>query len=203
MIARIAVVAAFLGLAVFLLRHPAPRPPFESPSPAAGAGATPRPRLDRRSQHAQRASDLVVYVAGAVRSPGLYHLGEDDRVARAVALAGGMRSSADAAGVDLAARPSDGDEIYVPVAGEAARPHANARRGGRRARATPRPGSVDLNRADAGRLAAVPGIGRAVAARIVELRDREGPFSTLDELLDVAGMTQARLERARPYLREP
>jgi DNA uptake protein ComE-like DNA-binding protein len=49
----------------------------------------------------------------------------------------------------------------------------------------------------------VPGVGRAIAGRIVELRGREGSFATLDELLDVAGMTQTRLERARPYFREP
>ena len=63
--------------------------------------------------------------------------------------------------------------------------------------------SVDVNRSDAAELAAVPGIGRAVAQRIVELRRREGGFASLDELLDVAGMTQSRLERARPYLRQP
>ncbi len=203
MIVRIAVVAALLGVAIFLFRHPAPRPPVESASATAGAGATPRPHSDRRSPHADHAAALVVYVAGAVRSPGLYRLREDDRVARAVALAGGMRAGADAAGVNLAARPSDGDEIYVPIAGEAARAGPGARRDGRHARATPAAGSVDVNRAGANELAAVPGIGRAVAARIVELRNREGSFSSLDELLDVAGMTQTRLERARPYLREP
>ena len=70
-------------------------------------------------------------------------------------------------------------------------------------RASPPPeGSVDVNAADAAELAAVPGIGRAIAARIVELREREGAFTSLDELLDVAGMTQTRLERARPYLRD-
>ncbi|MGB9650252.1 MAG: helix-hairpin-helix domain-containing protein, partial [Candidatus Cybelea sp.] len=63
--------------------------------------------------------------------------------------------------------------------------------------------SVDVNRSDAAELAAVPGIGRAVAQRVVELRRREGAFASLDELLDVAGMTQSRLERARPYLRQP
>ncbi|MFY9720315.1 MAG: helix-hairpin-helix domain-containing protein, partial [Candidatus Cybelea sp.] len=70
--------------------------------------------------------------------------------------------------------------------------------------ASPPPdGSVDVNAADAAELAAVPGIGGAVATRIVEVRGRDGSFASLDELLDVAGMTQSRLERARPYLRNP
>ncbi len=174
--------------------------------------ATPRSNPDpagsraghhRHSRRDAPGGELVVYVAGAVARPGLYHLHPGDRYAQAVASAGGLRASADAAGVDLAQRASDGEEIYVPVAGEAPRTRARESRT-RRHRATPPPdGSVDVNAADAVELAAVPGIGRAVAARIVELREREGSFASLDELLDVAGMTQSRLERARSYLREP
>jgi competence protein ComEA len=201
-IVRTAVVVALAGLAVFLLRHPASPPALVSSTAAAGSTATAHPRAYRRAARAEPMGELVVYVAGDVRTPGLYRLHDGDRAARAVALAGGMRASADAGAVNLAARPSDGEEIYVPATGEAPR-GVRANRGTRRARATPRPGSVDVNRADAGELAAVPGIGRAVAARIVELRRREGNFASLDELLDVAGMTQTRLERARPYLREP
>jgi competence protein ComEA len=117
-------------------------------------------------------------------------------------MAGGFVSSAEPAGVNLAQRAGDGDEIYVPTVGEAIRPNGRRNRSGARHPATaPQLGSVDVNRADASELAAVPGIGRALGARIVELREREGTFASLDELLDIAGMTQSRLERARPYLR--
>jgi competence protein ComEA len=207
MIARIAlVVAAALALAAFALRHPAPRAAVQSVSVAtpssgpypADSGTRHHRRLDRVTP----GGELVVYVAGAVVRPGLYHLHLGDRYAQAVASAGGLRASADAAGVNLAQRAADGEEIYVPVAGEAPRTRVRETRT-RRRRATPPPdGSVDVNTADAAELAAVPGIGRAVASRIVELREREGSFASLDELLDVAGMTQSRLERARSYLRE-
>jgi competence protein ComEA len=208
MIARIAlVVAATLALAAFAFRHPAPRAAVQSVSVATPSSA-PDP-LDSGARHHRRfhrdapAGELVVYVAGAVVRPGLYHLRLGDRYAQAVASAGGLRASADAAGVNLAQHAADGQEIYVPVAGEA--PHTRVHdTPTRRHRATPPPdSSVDVNAADAAELAAVPGIGRAVAARIVELREREGSFASLDELLDVAGMTQSRLERARSYLREP
>ena len=127
-----------------------------------------------------------------------------------MASAGGFASGADAAGVNLAAPVADGDEVYVPAAGEGARPtssrrHAHRRGSHRRdALATaPEPASVDVNAAGESELADVPGIGAAIAARIVALRDVDGAFASLDQLLDVAGMTQTRLERARPYLREP
>jgi competence protein ComEA len=59
---------------------------------------------------------------------------------------------------------------------------------------------VNVNSADETQLAPVPGIGVTIAARIVAVREQEGAYQTFDELLDVAGMTQSRLDRALPYL---
>src|SRR5581483_4527652 len=194
MIQRIAAIGAVLALAAFFVLH---LPPSRPPAPAAslplsswpGANASragfeqkfPRPHGDT----------VVVYVTGAVERPGLYQLRGGDRYARAVALAGGLTPSADSAGVNLAQRALDGDEIDVPLAGEASRASTATRRstGARhhrsrkRSPAPPPDASVDINAADAAELAGVPGIGRAVAGRIVELRQREGSFTTLDELL--------------------
>jgi hypothetical protein len=73
------------------------------------------------------------------------------------------------------------------------RPHRRSRRRGR-------PAVVDLNTAGQTQLAAIPGIGPALAERIVTMRSLEGPYASLDQLLDVAGMTARRLDRATPYL---
>lgn len=207
MITRIALVAAALGLAAFALWHPA-RPlavQSEAPAPAIQPtfiGALAARRYHHGTQSQASDDDLVVYVAGAVKRPGLYHLHSGDRNAQGVALAGGLSAAADAGAVNLAQRAADGDEIYVPRIGETSRSHSAQHRVGRHSTKPPVE-SVDLNRSDSAELAAVPGIGRAIAQRIVELRQREGSFASLDELLDVAGMTQSRLERARPYLRQP
>lgn len=61
-------------------------------------------------------------------------------------------------------------------------------------------GIVSVNTASADVLARVPGIGVAIAARIVTVREQEGAYASFDELLDVAGMTASRLDRARQYL---
>ncbi len=207
MITRIALAAAALGLAAFALWHPARPLAIQSQTPAPAAQSSfAGTDAGRRHRHGAQAQanddDLVVYVAGAVKRPGLYHLHPGDRNAQGVALAGGVSAPADAGAVNLAQRAADGDEIYVPLAGETARSHSALRHAKRRS-TKPSLESVDVNRSDAAELAAVPGIGRAVAQRVVELRRREGAFASLDELLDVAGMTQSRLERARPYLRQP
>ena len=114
--------------------------------------------------------------------------------------------------MNLAARALDGDEIYVPAQGESrTRVPAgggSARRGRRPSRPHSRRSasadaiahaSVDVNAADDATLERVPGIGRTTAARIVKMRELNGRFASNDELLDVAGMTQTRLERALPF----
>lgn len=206
MLLRIGLAMAALVAIALVIWHP-PRSPVVQSIVASTAPPPPNPgAAGRRALHRfdryRIGDDLVVYVAGAVKRPGLYRLRGGDRDARAIELAGGLLSTAASGGVNLAQRAADGDEIYVPVAGATLRAHSSSRRGRRHVR-TPTDASVDVNRAEAADLAAVPGVGRAIALRIVELREREGSFTSLDQLLDVAGMTQTRLDRARPYLREP
>jgi competence protein ComEA len=146
----------------------------------------------------------VVYVAGAVQRPGLYRVTSGARVDDAVRAAGGLRPDADALAVNLAARTEDGEEIAVPVLGDAGTPrglHTRTARGRRARSRKAAPHVVDLNSVDASELASIPGIGPAIAARIVAVRERDGAFATLDQLLDVAGMTSGRLDRAQRYLR--
>lgn len=194
---RIAVVVALLALGILALHHSAPRPAIVAQSALPEKTVAPR-------RSAARPEEIVVYVAGAVLRPGLYRVRSGDRAADAVEHAGGMAGNADASAVNLAQRAQDGDEIYVPLVGESRHVSSSATHHRSRRSASPPPEeSVDVNRADARELTRVPGIGRSVAARIVALREREGSFASLDELLDVAGMTQSRLERARPYLRQP
>jgi competence protein ComEA len=216
MAVRIGLFVGALVLAGFALWHPAPRPALQTAAAPTfeptSAGAT-----QARHGHSARAHgdavDAIVYVAGAVHRPGLYHVRAGDRAADAVARAGGLTLAADAGSVNLAAHAADGDEIYVSAAGESGTHRGSAgshRRGSRSHRRSAQsantslaPASIDVNAAGAAELAGVPGIGKAIAARIVEMRALDGSFSSLDELLDVTGMTQSRFERARPFLRPP
>jgi competence protein ComEA len=60
---------------------------------------------------------------------------------------------------------------------------------------------VDLNTADAKALETVPGIGPALAARIVAFREKEGPFARVDDLLKIRGIGEKSLAKIRPYVR--
>ena len=193
---RLILVAVTAIVAIVVIWHP---PAAVSPSGALVRDAAPS-RAPKRPRSTPSVD--IVYVAGAVAHPGLYRVGLDARADDAIRLAGGLRGDADDAAVNLAAHVRDGDEIRVPVLGE---PTTRARSGLLRARSSIRkrktPRVLGLNDATGEQLAAIPGIGRAIAARIVEVRERDGAFTSLDQLLDVAGMTPARLDRASAFLR--
>lgn len=99
-----------------------------------------------------------------------------------------------------AAAPELGPEPG-PSSGDAARDDAVADRS-----AAPRPsaaapsGPIDLNRATASQLDALPGIGPVLAGRIVEQRARQGAFRSVDELLAVRGIGPRLFERLRPLV---
>lgn len=156
---------------------------------------------------------VVVYVAGDVVRPGVYRLRSGLRVVDALHAAGDAKPDADLVAVNLAGPLRDGDEIAVPAKGErppaGRRPRAaggaaragagtHGRRG--RKRNVPPAAPIDLNAADAATLAALPGIGAGLAARIVAFRTANGPFASIDALADVAGITDRRLEEIVPYL---
>lgn len=183
-------------VAILAIWHPAPA----ARAIAATAAATPRTFTGQDSKTAQ----LVVYVVGAVPRSGLYRLKEGSRVNDAVRLAGGLAADADAAATNLAARVRDGDEIHVARLGEktvkAPRSKTAASPSRSRRKRAPEPAALDVNHADAAALAALPGIGPALAERIVAFRALNGPFASPDDLADVAGMTTAKIDALTPYL---
>jgi competence protein ComEA len=124
----------------------------------------------------------VVYVAGAVRRPGLYRLREGSRVADALARAGGPARTAQLELVNLAARVADGEQIVVPRKGAVAA-----------ATGSSPSGPVHLNTATLEQLDALPGVGPVTAQKILDYRQAHGAFSSVDELDAVPGIGPARL----------
>lgn len=138
---------------------------------------------------------VVVHVAGAVVAPGVHQLPAGSRVIDAVEASGGLTPDADAGAVNLAAAVVDGSQVYVPRVGEV--PPVVVTSSG----AADDAGPVDLNSADAALLETLPGIGPATAAAIIDHRERHGPFTTVDGLLEVRGIGEAKLAGLRDLVR--
>jgi competence protein ComEA len=125
---------------------------------------------------------LYVHVVGEVQSPGMYQLPIGARLVDAVFAAGGLTEEADNASVNLARELTDGEQIIVfstSQEGEAA--------------GTTTSGLVSLNRAGDKELEELPGIGPALAGRIIAWREANGGFKSVQDLLKVSGIGESLL----------
>jgi competence protein ComEA len=204
------VAAVAVLVTVFTLVRAQPAPVVSANLPAVQAvSATPVPS---GSESAQAAVSLVVSVVGLVATPGVVTLAPGARVADAVAAAGGVLDGSDEAGLNLARRLADGEQVVV---GMSAPPNGPAVLGSSVTGGAPDPGApadssgapqspdtpLDLNTATAAQLDELPGVGPVTAAAIIAWRDQNGAFRSVDQLGDVDGIGPARLEKLRELVR--
>ncbi|MDO4791950.1 MAG: ComEA family DNA-binding protein [Buchananella hordeovulneris] len=151
---------------------------------------------------------LAVHVAGAVVRPGVYLLAPGSRVVDALTAAGGPTAQAEANAINLARPVQDGERIVVPLPGQVVeepggaggQPGAQAgggdssgpAQGGARQGSTGQGGAVNINAAGAAELETLPGIGPALAQRIVSFREEHGEFSSVEQLQNVPGIGPAK-----------
>jgi competence protein ComEA len=142
--------------------------------------------------HASDGDEIVVPPRGAANAAAAAPGGRSGRRRRR----GGRHGAADG-GAGFA-----GACAYEACGSDGTATGATAKKKRRRShgRGAPPPAQVDINTADADTLATIPGIGGGLAQRIVAFREQNGPFASVDELLDVAGITEHRLDAILPYV---
>lgn len=162
----------------------------------AGEAEAPPPLPDPTSTttgSTAKQSLITVHVAGLVSRPGLVELPEGSRVADAVAAAGGLLPGARAELINLAALVTDGQQIVVSGAGTESLATGSENPDGK----------INLNLATAAELDALPGVGPVIAERIVSFREENGPFQSVEDLLDVPGIGEAKLADLRDHVQVP
>ena len=185
LIGLVALLAVTLGGAGLWYVRSLPRPVEVSTAPSGGtasapASASPSPEVI-----------VLVDVAGWVRHPGVYEFSEGARVIDAIDAAGGPRPGALLQALNLAAPLADGTQILVPREGEEGVAPAPVTGGGVAAR------PKNLNTPTATDHHGEPGRGHVLAHAHLDYRTENGPFTSVDQLLDVSGIGDATLENIR------
>jgi competence protein ComEA len=138
---------------------------------------------------------VVVDVRGAVISPGVYELPADARWQDAVDAAGGLSPQADLSTINLARRLRDGDILVIGSLTPATDSQIPAEDG-----SSARSGSqtrININTASIDELEVLPGIGEVTAQRIVDFREQNGPYRSIDDLVHVQGISTRTIDGLR------
>lgn len=160
-------------------------------APVAGPTPAPTPAV------------LVVHVAGWVHHPGVYRLHQGDRIIDAIRRAGGARHRADLRSINLAALLTDGEQVIVARAGDSGVPGGGSSANGEGTSGSGTGGTealVNLNTATLDELEALPGIGPVLAQRILDYREQNGAFGTVEDLLNVSGIGDKRFADLKPHI---
>jgi len=145
-----------------------------------------------RSNEIKRAANICVYICGEVAKPGVYMLEDGCRVVDAITVAGGAAEGANLKAINLAQELSDGMMINVPdknapdINSDQAMIQSNKK--------------LNINAANAQQLEVLPGIGPSLAERIIRYRQENGKFNSVDELLNVSGIGEKKLEEIRELI---
>lgn len=137
--------------------------------------------------------EIFVDVTGAVNKPGVYSLTGKSRVIDAIKAAGDSSPGADLSTINLARVLTDGEQIYVDA--------TVVNSFGVRVTKTVRSGPININRATAGQLDGLDGIGPVIAQRIVEYRKTNGSFLSIEDLQKVSGIGAAKFAHIKTKVR--
>jgi competence protein ComEA len=221
---RMSSASATPGIAIREAPAPVP-PPVAAPN---GTAASPvsAGAIAPENPTPPAPAEVVVHVAGAVKKPGVYHLKADARNDDALQAAGGPAADANTDGINLAEHVKDGTQLYIPTrkeqptggapetaapttsgkTGSTATPHPPAAKPAEKSSKTgkltdPSQGQINLNTADAEQLQRIPGIGPAMAERIIAFRKENGGFKTAEDLMLISGIGEKKFERMKPFVK--
>ena len=197
------VILAFLGgLGVMSLRQRTTATPIEiipppTDVPPATVAPTPEPTT----------GPLRVYVSGAVLNPAVYTLPPGSIIDDAVRAAGGFAADADPVAVNLAQALVDGMQIYIPTLAEAVEappaisvPQPTAAPGANRMGGITIGGLININLATQADLEMLPGIGPTTAEKIIAYREANGPFATIEAIMDVPGIGEGKFDAIKELI---
>lgn len=144
---------------------------------------------------------VVVYVTGAVKSPGVVELNSNQRLKDAIELVGGFTEDADIGSINLAEFVKDEQHYVVTKIGETPSPQTVSSNTGT---TTPNKANnnslININTATKEELKSLNGIGDALSQRIIDFREQNGAFSDIESIKNVSGIGEKKFEGIKDYI---
>lgn len=198
-------VVAIGGATMFYMRQPTSEPIEIVASPAATATveATATPPLPTPTP-----APVRVYITGAVVKSDVYFLPAGSIIKDAIAAAGGLTPDADPVRINQALELKDQQQIHIPRLGETD-PPPPIQGGSDKSESTDKtdsaaPGAttglINLNTASLEQLDSLPGIGPAIAQRIIDYREKVGNFTRIEEITEVSGIGEATFAKIKDLI---
>lgn len=135
--------------------------------------------------------NVYVYICGEVVNPGVYELKSDSRLFAAVDAAGGFTEFASRESINLAKELKDGEQVFVPALGDETSGGTPATNDG----------LININSASPEELTALPGIGQSRAKTIVEYREKNGDFASIEDIMNVSGIKDASFQKIKDHIK--
>jgi len=194
------------GAGVFYMNQPMAQAQVEI-RPVATATATVAPTV----APSPTPSPVRVYVTGAVANSDVYFLPAGSIIKDAIAAAGGFTAEADPERINQALELQDQQQIHVPRKNEVDAPppvqggpvvtELNSSEGGGSSRSAPvAGGTININTATLEQLDSLPGVGPAIAQRIIDYRESMGGFKAVEEITEVSGIGEATLAKIKDLI---
>lgn len=164
--------------------------------------STEEEAVESDSEAEQDTEEICVYVCGAVQHPGVYYLLSGDRIYQAIEAAGGFTEEADSNYLNQAEPLADGSQIQIPTKEEAKELRASgvADTKSQEESTSDVQSKVNINTAAEEELMTLPGIGEARAAAIIQYRDANGKFKTIEELKEISGIKGKVFEKIQELI---
>lgn len=157
-------------------------------------------KLKTEEDSVKEESWIWVDVSGAVNTPGVYRLKRGSRVFEAIQEAGGFQENADTAGINQASVLSDGEKLQIYTIEEAQQMELSSEKFSISQDNTDAKGKININTADLSELQEIPGVGEKKAQSIMEYRELNGNFQSIEQLQEVQGIKGKTFDKVKDYI---
>lgn len=164
-------------------------------------------RGDEDKESNKKNSKIVVYITGAVSSPGVIKIGSDKRLDDAIKMVGGLDKNADINRINMAMKLEDSQHYIIPYKGQdieektdtslvQAQVSSNSNSQGKENVN----GKININSADEKTLESIPGVGPSTAKKIVDYRNKEGKFNSIEDIKNVSGIGNKKFDSMKDFI---